>query len=373
MHVQVDKTGTLRGLQESIDAVQGAGCRSIILFACDQNGFQPSDIDPVLQNVSVPLIGGIFPAIIFGKDKLDKGTIALGCSRPVQTVRISDLENTVADIEAVLDAEFSEAIHFETLFVFVDAFSTHIGRTIEALFNVFGLEPNYIGCGAGSLSLRQKPCLFTNSGLVQNTTIIAAVPSVSGIGVTHGWQSFSGPFRVTKSEGNIIHTLDWRPAFNVYREAIETVSDKRFSGNDFYDISKAFPFGITKFGAERVVRDPIRVNVNQSLTCVGEVHEGDFVDILTGDEKTLLDAVARARRDSEGRFPQDKRERFVLFIDCISRVLFLGDHFYREIEAVYNPDFPLIGACTMGEIANTGNQYLEFYNKTSVVAQVESL
>ena len=58
----------------------------------------------------------------------------------------------------------------------------------------------------------------------------------------------------------------------------------------------------------------------------------------------------------------------VFFIDCISRVLFLKDRFPEEIHAVRHKGLPLFGACTIGEIANSGKDYLEFYNKTAVVA-----
>ncbi|MEI7446985.1 MAG: FIST C-terminal domain-containing protein, partial [Burkholderiales bacterium] len=57
-----------------------------------------------------------------------------------------------------------------------------------------------------------------------------------------------------------------------------------------------------------------------------------------------------------------------LFIDCVSRVLFLGDAFDRELRSVVRDDVPTIGALTLGEIANAGRSFLEFHNKTAVVA-----
>ncbi len=56
-------------------------------------------------------------------------------------------------------------------------------------------------------------------------------------------------------------------------------------------------------------------------------------------------------------------------IDCISRVLFLEDSFVKEIDSVSNiiGDLPLVGALTLGEIANKSDTYIDFYNKTCVV------
>lgn len=374
MNIEIDRTGTLEGLDCIIQKLLESESKSIILLSCDRNGFLPSDVDKIIQHIPVPIAGGLFPAIIANTEKMEKGTIALGCTRKIKPVILRDFGDESIDIESLIRAEFSEDETVVTAFIFIDAFLPRINRFIDGIFNTFGLEISYIGCGAGSLDMMaQKPCLFTNEGLIDNAAVIATTSSVSGIGVTHGWQSVAGPYRVTSAERNIIHTLDWKPAFEVYRNAVEKISDKRFRDRNFYDISKSFPFGIAKLGAERVVRDTVRVGRNSTLICVGEVTPGSFVDILTGDENTLLKAVEQAYNESEKKFTQKIQDRFTFFIDCISRVLFLGDRFEKELTKVYRTDVPLVGACTIGEIANSGNQYLEFYNKTSVVAQIESL
>ncbi|HEY8905633.1 MAG TPA: FIST C-terminal domain-containing protein, partial [Rhodoferax sp.] len=61
----------------------------------------------------------------------------------------------------------------------------------------------------------------------------------------------------------------------------------------------------------------------------------------------------------------------LFFIDCISRVLFLGPDFPKEMVAV-NTGQPLIGALTLGEIANNGSDFLEFFNKTAVVGLIDA-
>ncbi len=54
-------------------------------------------------------------------------------------------------------------------------------------------------------------------------------------------------------------------------------------------------------------------------------------------------------------------------MDCISRVLFLEDKFKNEIDAVSDHDSTTVGVLALGEIANTGKDYLDFYSKTTVV------
>ncbi|MEM6299570.1 MAG: FIST C-terminal domain-containing protein [Bacteroidota bacterium] len=158
--------------------------------------------------------------------------------------------------------------------------------------------------------------------------------------------------------------MDHRPAFEVYKEVVEKHGGQQFSDDNFFDIAKAYPFGISKVDAERVVRDPLMVQEN-SLVCVGEVPQGAYVDILNGNQDTLIGAARKAKEFSESNMEDPTKMRF--FIDCISRVLFLEENFSEELKAVSSPDIQTIGACTLGEIANNQDAYLEFYNKTAVV------
>lgn len=368
MIIELDQTGSTDQLRRCLESMTSNDrVRSILVLACDANGFSPEEVDPILTATSVPIFGGIFPEIIHGQSKLDRGTVVIGFEAPMRVETIPGLSDPDADFEALIDERLAEHPVTRTMFVFVDGFGTRIGAVIDALFDIFGLELNYIGGGAGSLSFVQKPCLFTNQGLVQDSAVLALADIPSGIGVNHGWTAVSGPYQVTGSHGNTIDTLDWKPAAEVYREVVQEQTGKTLTQEAFFELAKGFPFGISKLDAERIVRDPIAMGDDGSLVCVGEVPQGSFVHILGGDAEALVSAARRAfeaARDSCG--PECEAEH-TLFIDCISRVLFLGDDFGREIEAVHRPGKTLVGALTLGEIANSGKDYLEFYNKTSVV------
>ena len=58
---------------------------------------------------------------------------------------------------------------------------------------------------------------------------------------------------------------------------------------------------------------------------------------------------------------------FMLVVDCVSRYLFYGDRFTDEIEAIKVDGVPTFGFLSMGEIANTGNDFMQLHNKTCVV------
>jgi len=373
MVIRFDPAGSPENLHEMILSVSSLpGVSGLMILACDANGFTPPSIDPILSRAPIPVFGGVFPDIIHGRDMFEQGSLVIGLPKVLEIRCIPDLSNSAIDYEALLDFRIPDDESALTMMVFVDGFSRRISAFIESLFNNFGLQMNYIGGGAGSLSMAPKPCLFTNQGMVADGAVLALLGLASGVGVAHGWTHLSGPYRVTSSDCNAILTLDWKPALDVYRKVVEAHSGMTFDTGNLSGSFKSYPFGISRLESEHIVRDPVRAGPDKSLICVGEVPQGAFVSILNGDESSLIRAAGNALDLALKAFPAQCEAGLNIFIDCISRVLFLGEGFTEELKSVYRKNRPLVGACTIGEIANSGAEFLEFYNKTAVVAVLEA-
>ena len=375
MIIHIDSTGTTDGFRSILgDTLNNENVKSLLILACDENGFTPEAIDGVLQGVSVPLFGGIFPAIIHGCQTLYKGTIIAGMSMEPDVHIVPELSNSTLNYEETLKQIIPEAARGNasdrSMFVFVDGYSQRVSSFISSLYNYFGLRYNYIGGGAGSinpsaLDMSHTPCLFTNNGLIKDSALLALVDIESGIGAGHGWHKITGPYKVTESIGNSINSLDWRPAFDVYREIIKEYSGETITHENFFDIAKCFPFGINRLGAETIVRDPFSVD-GESLIVATKIPQESYVDILAGNPDSLVIAAGKSYEAAMDAFHGGEK-RTVFLIDCISRALFLKDKFILEMEAVCQDNIPLIGVLSLGEIANSGKDYMELYNKTCVV------
>ncbi len=371
MIIRTDSTGTINGFRSLIDGMSSNDkVKGLLILACDENRFSPSNIDDALKHVSLPLFGGIFPAIIHDREKMHTGTIVAGLTQKPDVHTVPGLSDIDLDYDKAMENLISQTGDGKTMFVFVDGYSQRINSLIESLYTVFGLKYNYIGGGAGSinpsvLDMSKTPCLFTNNGLIKDSVVLAVVDIESGVAAGHGWHKISGPYKVTESNGNAVKSLDWRPAFEVYKEIIKEHCGETITDRNFFDIAKRFPFGISRLESEIIVRDPFTVD-GGSLIVATEIPQESFVDILTGDPDSLVKAAKVSYAAAQKTFPGGKK-RTVLLIDCISRALFLGDDFAREIEAVCQDNAPLIGVLSLGEIANSGRDYMELYNKTCVV------
>ncbi len=367
MVIEIDKEGTLSGLTDAIArTVKVERVTALVILVCADNGFTPSDIDPLLQSIDLPLMGGVFPNLLVGRQRLTRGSLVWGVRRPLSLGTIRDISQPTIDLELAVEQALTPTTGRALQVILVDGLSSGIGTLMNTFHEVAGVGSDTIGGGAGSLDFVQRPCVFTGEGMLQDAAVIATIPGHAGVGVAHGWRYIQGPYRITESDQNTIISLDWRPAFEVYREVVEAHSHQRFTDDNFFDLAKAYPFGLARMDAERIVRDPLFVREDGGLVCVGAVPEGDHVDILHGDAPSLIAAAASAKDIAEQRLDEPLATR--IFMDCISRVLFLGDDFDTELASVAVDDIPLIGACTIGEVANHGGDYPEFYNKTSVVA-----
>jgi hypothetical protein len=368
MAVYVDTSGSVQGFKHILQAAvdDGDDC-TLLILACEANAFTPEQLDPILHAVKIPIIGGIFPAILHDLSKLDKGTIIATVPTRAHCIHIDRLSDETIDFVEAIDRQIQSAPDFRTMIIWVDGLAKRINDLIYSLFTVFGLEYNYIGGGAGSLSLHSKPCILTNQGLKADAAQIALLDCPSSVGVCHGWTSMAGPFRITESHGNMIKTIDWRTAFDLYYDVLAQYAKVELNRENFFNIAKGYPFGIAKLEAERLVRDPLRVTPDGYLVCAGDMPTGSFVDILSGDVQSLLQATRTAKQRRDDYRPAGLTNPLDLFIDCISRALFLEGQYPQEIQAAFTPGQPMVGACTIGEIANTGNEFIEFYNKTAVL------
>lgn len=364
--------GSWEALQSAISSsCNKPNVKGILVLACESNGPVPASFDTWIRTLKVPVFGGVFPALIADGQRLESGNILLEFDVALDVFVVPSLSSATLDYDAFLEASIPPKLleNTETMFTFVDGLAPRVGSLIESLFNTFGLQSNFIGGGAGSLTTANIPCIITPQGVMRDAAVIAIPQLSSRVCVAHGWQALAGPFEVTASENNVILSLDWEPALQVYRRVVEPhQSPHRFDRDNFAQSAQSHPFGIARLNTEFVVRDPIAIRADGGLVCVGDVPRGSLVHIMHGDINTLLAAAQQVRNMVDAATPDNLDTGVDVFIDCISRSLFLGDDINLELCAVKHARRPQIGAFTLGEIANSEHEYLEFHNKTAVIA-----
>jgi len=191
-----------------------------------------------------------------------------------------------------------------------------------------------------------------------------------GVGVDHGLKATTRPMRVTRAARNVVHELDGRPAFDVYREYAEKkgVHLQPESAGAFLIGNE---LGILVFDEIKRARAPLSVGADGSLSCAADIPEGAHVAILDGEPDSMVSAAKRAAEEALKNL-KGARASAVLLFDCVCRGMILDRGFGREIEAIQTvfPNVPVAGLLTYGEIARFKGRLDGWHNTTAVVAAI---
>jgi len=341
--------------------------KSVLILLTNDKTFSVEFLNPLLKSLTKPIIGGVFYEIIYNSKQKNKGVLLVPLSFKLET-EIFNFDDTNLKVFEKLDSTYSTKLNENGgIFIFVDAFSPQKSSFIEDLFNFFGFKYSFFGAGCGSDSFVSFPCIIHNSGVFENAAVIGYTTEHLSMGVAHGWTSVSEPLKVTESEKNKIQTINWEPAFDVYKKIVEKHSGLVFENDNFSEIAKCYPIGLIKIDGEQVIRDPYTTQEG-ALYCLDNVDAGQYITVMNGNSASLIEGAAKAAEKCEtGNKAKGIISEFTFCVDCFSRVNFLEKDYSKELKAVEGIK-PVYGVVSFGEIANTGDSFLEIYNKTIIVA-----
>ncbi len=318
------------------------------------------------REAGLSVCGGIFPGVIHGEELKKTGLIARPVPPDSYVITATLTKDGVAWNNSLPTISKDSAY---SSILFVDCLVPHISSLMEDLYDQYGSQINHFGAGCGYHDLRTEPSIFTENGQLDNAALMIISRQRSTVRVRHGWNRQAGPFVASRTEGNIIKELNWEPAGSFYRQEVIKQNSVYTDRPIFPDMGSVYPLCIAKEGGEDVMRDPMGLTDRDEIVVLSDVAENSIMYLAHGDHKTLIAAAQQAVEDCGT--PDDVEQCFIS--DCFSRVLMLGDHFKEELKAAnmavkHFSDVTPEGVIALGEVANNGGQYLEFFNKTFVIA-----
>ncbi len=327
------------------------------------------DIPLLIQQLNkrkLHFLGALFHKIIYEQAAYIDKALLIPTFFEQKPILVHGLDN--GNIHIPIDNNHS--INTKTTFLtFVDGLSAYISKFLYKLYDKLGNEPSIIGGGAGRQYFVHEPCIFTKDGFHKNAAVIASIKRSCSLSVKHGWSVIEGPFIATKTKANIVETINWRPAFEVYKEVLDKHSNQNITPKNFYTIARAYPLGMYRTYGESVVRDAIAVREDGALIFVAEIPENTVLFVLTGDKNDLLNATNEATMASIAGATLPIKHIFA--VECISRTELLGDNFQEELQCLSKhtqaKNVTIEGVVSLGEISSASKSLLEYYNKTLVV------
>ncbi len=252
--------------------------------------------------------------------------------------------------------------------VMTDALAGHADSLIEYLTLHTNGKYQFVGGGAGDDAKFARTHVFCGTEALTDGVVALEVLSHKplGVGVHHGWEPASDPFRVTGAEGMRLISLNGFPAVEAFEQHAERTGQT-------WDPKAPLSFflhnilGIDTPHGYRL-RVPLNVAADGSVECAAEVPLGATVRLMRVTSDSAIDAASSATqaavRALGGATPAG-----ALFFDCVATRLRMGDVFGFELDAVARSlgHAAMVGCNTYGQIARGDGQFGGFHNCTAVV------
>lgn len=228
-----------------------------------------------------------------------------------------------------------------------------ITKGFESLASSEDKEVTIFGGKAGDDLALEETFVFTN-GKCRHNALVALIIDEDKIDVrgvaTCGWKAIGTTKTVTKSEGNIVFTVDDKPALDILMNylGVEIKQDDNKEIVTFLS-SWYYPVQLERENAEPVIRTAMFANSkDRSLIFSGNVPQGSKIKFSMPPDFDSIDKVVADCKTIKGD-AQQQADALIMF-SCVSRHLSFGMVMKEEIEQVQNIwNAPMAGFFTYGE------------------------
>ncbi|MEO6491193.1 MAG: FIST N-terminal domain-containing protein [Ferruginibacter sp.] len=223
------------------------------------------------------------------------------------------------------------------------------------------------GKAADDLAL-ESTFVFTNKKS-KNCALVALIIDEEKIDVrgiaTCGWNAIGTTKTVTKSEGNIVYTIDDKPALDTLMNylGVEIKQDGN-KGIVTFLTSWYYPLQLERENADPVIRTAMFANSeDRSLICSGKVPQGSKIKFSLPPDFDSIDTVVEECKGIKDN-SQQQADGLIMF-SCVSRYLSFGMVMKEEIEQVQKIwDAPMAGFFSYGEYGKSKTGKNEYQNNT---------
>ena len=342
--------------------------KTICIYTTYNNPVNPEYFFEVFSKCEKQIFGAFFPGIIYKSSVFMTGYLLVGFdshyninSHVIQELSDKNINELEKDVK---NLNFNQA-EIKTVLITVDAFSKGIKNLINAFFNIYSLNYNYVGGGAGAVDFISRPCVFDNNGIYKDSALIVTINRASVVGTNHGFNPIDGPFLVTKSSENIIEEIEYEPAFDFYKKIIAKHHPHPIEGDDFFEIFKNYPLGIPKLQSEAIIREAAKIINKTAIECFSSFPEHTSIFVMNGNNESFIKGSMLASLEADN----EKVDTFAFVLDCFSRANILGDEYSKMLNLIRLRDEMIFGALNIGEIASKQKNYLEYLNKACVITR----
>jgi hypothetical protein len=192
-----------------------------------------------------------------------------------------------------------------------------------------------------------------------------------GVGSGHGWQPVGSHFRITRSRGLWIRTLDGRPASEAYARLFGFPA-RDWAFPPLSQMARLYPLGLEQADKTLLLRAPLRVEADGSLRMNAPVADGSEAYLLVGSLSACRSAVQAAVQQAQAALGGAQPALALVFADLSWQMLFEaqpGTEIGGLREAL-GPQIPIAGGYTLGQFMPAAGARPQFLNQHLLVALI---
>ena len=323
----------------------------------------------------------------FTEEHVEQGSVAVGLiasdgikfATAIADGVKEDPERAVRTVANKLPLEMGNYPHLSAIFL-IDGLAG-VGEEMAVLaatvFNqTFGKNVKLAGGAAGDDLKFKETFVFSDDGIATDAVSVCLFASEKPLytGVQHGHTPVSELLQATRAEGCVLHEIDGRPAWDVWKERTAKAAGKigidveAIEGVEIGAHLIRFELGLPDVGGQYKIRVPIGKNEDGSLNFGCAIPKGVTFRIMESKKENQI-VSARVAAEMAKENSGDSEIAGAIVFDCVCRHLILGDEFYRGVDQFKDVlgDVPVLGWETYGEICMEPGQFSGFHNTTSVV------
>lgn len=281
--------------------------------------------------------------------------------------KVSDFINT-EEFGSSLGRELIED-SLRHVFILSDGLTVNGSELARGLSNILPDGVSITGGMAGD-GTRFETTYVIAQGAAQ-TGIVAAIGIYGETlsaksGCSAGWEEFGAERRITHAEGNILYTIDDKPALELYKSYLGEFS------TDLPGSGLRFPMSVrNNINSSPLIRTLLAIDEEkQSLTFAGDIPNGGLCRLMKTNIDSLIEHAGLAAKASK----IDHDEKFlVLLVSCVGRRLVLGQLCEEELEIIreiLGEKAIITGFYSYGELSEVGESRCTLHNQTMTLVSI---
>ena len=238
---------------------------------------------------------------------------------------------------------------------FVDSRLQNVSPLVQSLQASLGSVFPVIGAGSCHQLRPQDMFQIHRQQVMTNAVSGVVIGGHMGVGVgsRHGWRPLGKPRFITQASGNIIQTIDGRPAYGIYEEFFGDQAGRLRSSHPG-QMAILYPLGIfLEESGNYLLRNAVDILQDGGIVCQGNIPPKAQVHVMIGNKDSCKQAARQAAEEARQAL-RGKDPKLVLVLESMARLKLLGRMAFQEVQKikeVFGQGVPVIGMYGNGEIS----------------------